>query len=129
MKLGIRLVKIASLYMLLGLVMGVAMAVSHDFTLSSVHAHITLLGWATMAITGIVYTVLPRCGESRLSAWHFWGHNIGLPVMMISLGLLTYGYTAAEKVIGLGSILVLLSLVTFTVNLYLHGATGRASQG
>ncbi len=121
MKLGITLIRIASIYMLAGLVLGVVMAISHDFTLSSVHAHVTLLGWATMGITGVVYLVLPRLSESRLSALHFWGHNIGLPVMMVSLGLFTYGNTAAEKVIGVGSVLVLAALGLFTVNLYLHG--------
>ncbi len=125
MNLGIALVKIASLYMMIGLGMGLFMAISKDFVLASVHAHVTLLGWATMAITGIVYAVFPQCGETRLSALHFWMHNIGLPVMMVSLALYSYGHTGAEKVIGVGSILVLFALAAFTVNVFLRAKTGR----
>jgi len=124
MNIGLRLVKIAALYMVLGLVMGLVMAISGDFSLASVHSHIALLGWAAMSITGIIYLLLPGCGQSRLSAVHFWGHNIGLPVMMASLALFTYGYKEAEKVIGVGSVLVLASLLVFTINLYRNARPG-----
>ncbi len=121
MNIGLRLVKIAALYMVLGLVMGLVMAMSGDFSLASVHSHIALLGWAAMSITGVVYLLLPACSQSRLSVVHFWGHNIGLPVMMASLALYTYGHKDAEKVIGVGSMLVLASLVIFAINLYRNG--------
>lgn len=118
MNLGIKLIRIASVYMLVGLVVGIVMAVSKDFVLSSLHSHILLLGWATMAIAGIVYVVMPRCTDSKLAGLHFWGHNAGLPVMIVSLGLFRYGYDAAEAVIGIGSIIVLASLVAFTINVF-----------
>ncbi len=117
MNIGVRLVQVAAVYMMIGLIMGLAMAIARDFTLSSVHAHISLLGWATMAITGIVYVLMPGCGRSPLAKLHFWGHNIGLPMMMVSLALYVLGITAAEKVIAAGSILVLTSLLLFLVNL------------
>jgi len=121
MNIGLRLVKIAALYLVLGLVMGTAMGISGDFSLASVHSHIALLGWAAMSVTGVLYLLLPGCRQSRLSAVHFWGHNVGLPVMMVSLALFTYGNRQAEKVIGAGSMLVLASLLVFTVNLFRNG--------
>jgi predicted acyltransferase len=116
MSVGTKLVRIAPICMLVGLVMGLAMAISKDRALTSVHSHVLLLGWATMAISGIVYIVEPRCAKRKLAALHFWGHNAGLPVMMVSLGFVQYGYSAAEPVIGVGSIIVLGSLVVFTLN-------------
>ncbi len=118
MSVGWKLIRIALLYMLVGLVMGIAMAISHDWTLVSVHSHILLLGWATMAISGVVYVVEPRCAGRKLAAVHFWGHNIGLPVMMVSLGFVQYGHEAAEPVIGVGSTIVLASLVVFVLNVF-----------
>lgn len=118
---GVRLLKISAVYMVIGLIMGLAMGISGDFSLSSVHAHLSLLGWATMSIAGIVYMVMPRLSRSRLASLHFWGHNLGLPVMMVSLGLFTYGHAAAEKAVALGSTIVLLSLLLFAVNLIVNG--------
>lgn len=60
------------------------MAIGKDFSLVAVHSHVLLLGWATLGMTGIVYLVLPRCAVTRLAAWHFRLHNLGLPVAMVS---------------------------------------------
>jgi len=123
---GIALVRIASVYLLVGLVLGMAMAVAEDFRLVSVHSHLLLLGWATLAITGIVYLVLPRCADTRLAAAHFWLHNLGLPVMMLSLAAEHLGEPRAEPLIGLGSILVIAGLASFTLNLF-RGAIARGA--
>jgi hypothetical protein len=119
--IGVALVKIASVYLLVGLVMGMAMALAEDFRLASVHSHVLLLGWATLAITGIVYLVLPRCADTRLAAAHFWLHNLGLPLMMLSLSALHLGEPRAEPLVGLGSTLVIAGLALFTINV-LRGA-------
>jgi hypothetical protein len=123
--IGIRLVKISAVYMLVALIMGVVMGLSGDFSLSSVHSHLALLGWAAMSIAGILYLLLPACAGSRLAGLHFWGHNVGLPIMVISLALDTYGNSRAEPVIGIGSIVILASLGVFTANLYLNGRPDR----
>jgi cbb3-type cytochrome oxidase subunit 1 len=125
MNIGIRLIRIAAMYLLIGVGIGLAMGISRNFSLMSVHSHISLLGWATMAIAGIVYILVPGCDRSRLAALHFWGHNIGLPVMIVSLALETYGYKGAEKAIGAGSMLTLLSLLIFAINVYLNGRAER----
>lgn len=110
------LVRIASLYLLAGLVLGLAMGIGQDFTLMSVHSHVLLLGWATLAITGIVYLVLPRCAGTRLAAAHFWLHNLGLPVMMVSLAVEALGDPRAEPFVGIGSTVVVVALGLFTLN-------------
>lgn len=118
MHIGLNLVKIAAVYMMIALIMGLAMGISGDFVLSSVHAHMSLLGWSTMGLAGLIYMAAPGCGRSRLAKLHFWGHNIGLPVMMVSLALMSYGVAAAEKAIAASSILVLASLAAFAVNVF-----------
>ena len=99
-KIGVTLVKIASIYMMMGLAVGLLMGLSGNHALVSVHSHISLLGWATMAITGLVYIVRPRCADSKLSHLYFWLHNISLPIMIFSLALYYgYGNPAAERLI------------------------------
>jgi cbb3-type cytochrome oxidase subunit 1 len=107
--------------MVIGLGLGLVMGISGNFSLTSVHAHVALLGWATMAITGIVYLVMPDCARSKLVMFHFWGHNIGLPIMVASLAVKDYVRADMELVIGAGSSLVLVSLVLFAINLFRNG--------
>ena len=121
MNIGVRLIQIAVVYMSLGLILGLGMGIASDFTLASVHAHLSLLGWATMAITGMVYILIPACARNRLAKLHFWGHNLGLPVMMASLTLYALGITAAEKAVAASSTLVVASLLVFSVNLIRNG--------
>ena len=113
---GARLVQIASVYMLIGLGMGLFMGMSQDHRLATVHSHLALLGWVTMALAGLIYMVAPACGRGALAASHFWLHNLGLPLMIASLGLYAYGRESAEPLIGVGSTIVFLSLSLFAAS-------------
>ena len=118
-QIGVSLVKIASIYMMIGLLIGLIMGLSGNQALATVHSHISLLGWTTMVITGLVYIVRPGCADSKLANLYFWLHNIGLPVMVIGLALYYgYGNAQAERFAGIGSIIVLFSLLIFTINIF-----------
>lgn len=125
-RVGVSLVRISSLYLTAGLVLGLAMGIGKDFSLMSVHSHVLLLGWGTLATTGIVYLVLPRCAGTRLAAAHFWLHNVGLPVMVVSLAAETLGEPRAEPLVGIGSTLVVLGLGLFTLNVLRNAAPADA---
>jgi hypothetical protein len=127
---GLALVRIAAVYLVIALVLGLAMAVRQDFSLASVHSHLGLLGWASMGLAGIVYLVLPRTGRSRLAVVHFWLHNVGLPVMLGALAVLHLSDDSrAEPLVGLGSFLVLAGLAVFAVNLFRNGAGNEVAGG
>jgi hypothetical protein len=64
------LIKIAAVYLVAGVTMGIVMGITHEFVLAPVHAHINLLGWATLALMGVVYHVHPAAAETRLAAVH-----------------------------------------------------------
>jgi cbb3-type cytochrome oxidase subunit 1 len=118
---GFTLLKIASIYMMAALILGMVMGMSHSFALISVHSHIGLLGWLTMAVTGLVYVAAPGCDGNRLSKLHFWLHNLGLPVMVFSLTWSQYSASPQlEAATGVGSALVLVALLLFTVNLFVN---------
>ena len=92
-----------------------------DHTLSGVHVHINLLGWASMALAGIIYYLFPKAGNHLLAKIHFWGTNIGLPLMMGGLtALLMNGAEQATLFIATGATLVVISVILFTINVLLN---------
>lgn len=114
---GVRLLKIAVIYLVIGLLMGIAMAMSGEFTLRPVHSHINLLGWASLALAGVIYVLFPKLERSRLAPLHFWLHNLGLPVMMVALGIYLHGIKAIEPLVGIASLVTTLGLILFAINL------------
>ena len=60
--------RIASLYLLAGVVMGIVMAASENVTLRPVHAHLNLLGWVSLALFGLFYTIYPNAADNRRNA-------------------------------------------------------------
>ncbi|MED2974711.1 Cytochrome C and Quinol oxidase polypeptide I [Bacillus sp. OV194] len=116
--MGIRLIKISALYFVLGVGLGMFMSISHGFQLKSVHAHVNLLGWTALTLAGIIYHLFPEAAASRLGKIHFWLHNIGLPVMLLSLSFYVYGHEQAETFIAIGATITALGIVLFAVNIW-----------
>lgn len=112
-----RWLTMAILYFVAAVCMGVFMGATHDHRLMSVHAHMNLLGWVTMALIGFVYWLFPQQAQNRVASAQFWLHQIGLPGMMIALGLRFYGNEAAGEFIGIFSLLVLGSVLLFAGNI------------
>lgn len=111
--------KIAVLYFLVGVVLGNVMGASMDFALRPVHAHINLLGWVSLALAGVVYTLYPAAGRNRLALFHFWIANISLPVMMVSLAFFATGSGGAVgPVLGISSAVMALAVLLFVVNVF-----------
>jgi hypothetical protein len=117
---GIVWLKLSVVYLIIGISMGIAMGASQNFTLRPVHAHINLLGWTTMALAGLIYSVFPKAGESRLARLHFWLLNLALPVMMSALGLLLFGQVGVAPVLALAEIVAALGIVAFAANMFIN---------
>jgi cbb3-type cytochrome oxidase subunit 1 len=104
-------------YLMLGAAMGVAMGVTHRFEYAPVHTHINLLGWVSLGLFALIYHVIPQAAKTRLARLHFWLHNIGVPVFMVSLFLLRSGVEQAETFVRLGGSVTFVGLVLFAINL------------
>lgn len=115
---GIIWIKIAVVYLVLGVSLGIYMGASGDHTLHPVHAHINLLGWATMTLIGLIYRHFPEMARSPLARIQFWLHNLSLPVLMVALTLLMRGNESLEPVVGIGSAVVGASVAMFAVNVF-----------
>ncbi|MDT9600573.1 hypothetical protein [Sphingosinicella rhizophila] len=61
---------LATLSLIVGVVLGIVMAATQDFQLRPVHAHINLVGWASLALFGLAYRVYPVLATRRLARLH-----------------------------------------------------------
>jgi len=117
---GVVWLKLAMIYLLIGVLMGIAMGATQDFTLRPVHAHVNLLGWATLAVAGLVYTVFPAAGESRLAKVHFWALNLSIPVMIAALTAVLLGHAAVGPILAISEVVALVGIVSFVANVFVN---------
>ena len=73
---------------LVGMTLGVWMGANEDFVLRPVHAHINLLGFASMMLFGLFYRAFPAAGRGWLPMVHFALSVIGFLILMPSLTLM-----------------------------------------
>jgi hypothetical protein len=112
--------KLAILYLVVGVGIGIAMGATENFTLRPVHAHINLLGWTTLALAGLIYTVYPKAGASRLARIHFWLHNTALPAMMGSLAAFLLGHPGVVSLLVASEIVAAAGVIVFACNIFLN---------
>lgn len=124
--MGLTFLRIAVVYLLVGAVLGLIMGITQKFTLAPVHAHLLLLGWASLALAGIVYHLYPGASTTRLAKLHFWLHNVGLPVFMVGLGMLLSGNESAGAIVGIAATVVLVGLALFAANVLVNVKPAQA---
>jgi len=62
---------LATVLLLVGAGLGIRMGISQDFQLAPVHAHINLVGWASLALFGLTYRAYPQLAERPIAMFHF----------------------------------------------------------
>ncbi|KAA2242209.1 hypothetical protein [Salinarimonas soli] len=119
---------LAAACLIVGVVMGIAMGVVHDFRLGPVHAHLNLLGWASLALFGLTYRAYPALGASRIAGFHFAAAALGAVTLPagITLSILAEnpGLAIAASFVWLAAALLFLANL---VAMALSGA--RSPQG
>lgn len=111
--------------LVVGVGLGVWMGASQDFALRPVHAHINLIGWASMMIFGFFYRLFPQA-SGRLPWIQFALAAAGFVLMMPSLALVIMGNAAVLPALLAGEVLVSLSVLLFAVVLF-RVTGGRAA--
>lgn len=113
MSLPYRFMLSAILFVVIGMVLGLYMGPSQDFTLVPVHVHLNLLGWTTMMLFGLYYRGDAGAAATRLAGWHFWIAFVGMILFAVGLAGLQLGNLSLETVLIVGSILSLISMLIF----------------
>lgn len=110
---------------LVGVSLGIWMGASQNFTLRPVHAHINLIGWASMMLFGLVYRAIPEAAQGWMPKVHFGLAAVGFLIMMPSLTLMLLGNLALAPFLVLSEVMVFASLLLFAVIVF--RATGGKS--
>ena len=79
---------VGALCVLTGMLWGIHMAMSKDFTLMPAHAHLNLVGWVTMSLYGTFYALTANTLSPRLAWGNFVISALGVLVMIPSLGMM-----------------------------------------
>lgn len=108
--------RIAMIWILVGVTLGIVMAGSHDHSLFPLHAHINLLGWVTMSLFAFFYRLWPAATATKLARVQFWTYVPAHFVQMVTLFILLRGNAAIEPVLAIASIVVGVAFLLFVVN-------------
>lgn len=107
----------AVIYLLIAVSLGIMMGARGDFTLRSVHSHLNLLGWVSLALMGLIYQQLPQLGYNRLAKSQFWLHNLGLAGMAAGLTAKLLGLPLGDLLLGTGSVMLAVAVLLFALNI------------
>jgi hypothetical protein len=120
--------KLAVIFLLLGILMGLQMSISGNHNVIGPHAHTNLVGWVTMALFGGYYALNPAKAETRLAALHFWSFTGSVVILAPSLYFFYLGYAALEPLLGVASIAALLSVLLFAFIVFSKAERGAVAK-
>jgi hypothetical protein len=64
-RLPLLFIATAALCLVVGVALGIAMGIAHDFSFAPVHAHLNLLGWTSLALMGLTMRAWPELAAGR----------------------------------------------------------------
>lgn len=99
-RVGSLYVAIGALWLLIGMMFGIAMGATHNFQYMPLHAHINLVGFACHSIFGLVYRQWPAMKASALAPSQFWIFVSATPVTLIGLYFTLTGGPELPTIIG-----------------------------
>jgi peptidoglycan/LPS O-acetylase OafA/YrhL len=110
--------KTATIFLIVGIAVGLHMGITENHSAMPAHAHINLLGWVTSALFGGYYALQPARAEWRIAFVHFVVYAVGMVIMLPALYLKYTGYSEFEPLLAGGSIIVGLGVLIFAYVLF-----------
>src|ERR671913_2496524 len=105
--------RLAVLFVIAGMAMGIGMAATHNHSIMPAHAHLNLLGWVSLFLFGIYYRLHPAIDASSLARIQVWIWSIGTVALTVAVAAIHMGYTGADPVAAVSSLVVLAAMVVF----------------
>jgi cbb3-type cytochrome oxidase subunit 1 len=109
----------AVVYGILGILLGLDMAMRHDHAELPTHAHIMVVGWVSFAIFAFFYHLLGRAVPHWLARAHFWLAQVSMAVMIAGLWLFYGGQTQFEPAAAIGALGYAASFLLFAAAAYM----------
>ncbi len=101
------------LFVLVGMVWGLQMAITQDHAASPAHAHNNLIGFVSLFLFGIYYHLHPALEHSRLARIQVWVWIVATVIMVIGVVMVHTGQPQGDPFAAIGSIVVLLDTFLF----------------
>ncbi|GAN00214.1 hypothetical protein U91I_03879 [alpha proteobacterium U9-1i] len=111
MRIDLVFLTLAAAFMVVGVGLGMHMGMSQDFSLSPVHAHINLIGWASLALYGLTYRAYPQLQRGWLAMAQLGFSGLGGVLFPIGLYMVLTG--GAEQPVLAASVLWLIGALIF----------------
>lgn len=105
--------RMAVFFALIGILMGIGMAMSQNHSISPAHAHLNLLGWVSLFLIGVFYRLHPALDASRLAVIQVWIWIVGTVILTVGVTAIYAGYPSADPVAAIGSLIVLAGILLF----------------
>ena len=105
--------RLAVVFVLVGIAMGIGMAMSQNHSIMPAHAHLNLLGWVSLFLFGIYYERRPRLDASKLALVQVILWSAGTVVLTVAVAAIHLGYKAADPLAGIASLVVLAAMLLF----------------
>ena len=114
-------IKTATIFLLIGVGLGLQMGIAKDHSAMPAHAHILLLGWVTSGLFGGYYALQPAQAERRVAIAHCVVYVLGMVIMLPALYLKYIGYPQFEPLLAGGSMIVGLGIILFAYVIFSRG--------
>ncbi|HVG48439.1 MAG TPA: hypothetical protein VM899_09950 [Rubellimicrobium sp.] len=114
-----------------GMSLGLWMGPTGNFQFAPVHAHLNLVGWATMALFAIYYRLTPQAAQGWLPRVHATLAIVGIVLMATGLAGEIAGREEFFAPLMAGSLMTAVSMLLFLFTVVRHGfgaAPGRVRQ-
>ena len=105
--------RLAVLFVIAGMAMGIGMAASQNHAIMPAHAHLNLLGWVSLFLFGIYYERRPALDGSRVALAQVVVWSVGTVVLTLAVAAIHLGYHEADPVAAVASLLLLAAMLLF----------------
>ena len=112
------LLRVSTVLLLVGLCIGIGMAMKQDFRLAPTHAHLNLVGFVIMFLAGLYYRMVPEAEAMGLAKLHSILHIAAAIIMPIGIATLTLINPSYEIIAVVGALTFLVAMIIFTIVLY-----------
>lgn len=114
----------AVVFVIAGIIWGIIMGITQDFSAAPAHAHLNLLGWVSLFLFGIYYRLHPSLEGAKTAIVQVWVWIIGTIILAVGIGLASSGH--GDLVVGVGSVIVLVGVLLFAWLVFRGERSGAA---
>jgi intracellular septation protein A len=128
MKASVISYRAAVILALVGVMIGIVMAVTHDHAVMPAHAHLNLLGWASLFLFGVFYQLHPVANHSVLGRIQVLTWITGTVMSVVGIALIYTGHLQGEPLAGVGSMIVFAGLIMFIYVVFIETSAKNLQQ-